>query len=979
MALYVKETSLAIMKFNDQQAEKIGKEVQGLVKGKALFDPFSRGRYSTDSSLYQIKPIGAVLPKDHNDVLRLMEYSQKNSIPLLARGGGSSQCGQTVSEAIVLDYSKHQNQVLELNVEEKYVWVQPGIVLDTLNSYLKQFGLWFPVDVSTSSRATIGGMTGNNSCGSRSLYYGNMVNNVLAVEAILDDGTIHTFEDINKNYLEAKNDQNRQYEIIKKFLDLRENVKDDISQFWPQTQRRVGGYNIDLINPDGFNTSNILVGSEGTLSLFNKIKLKLSPIPKQKVLGVCYFESFAQAMELTKEMVKLKPTTVELLDHNLIDLAKQIPIYAESIKKYILGNPEAVLMVEFIDDDLDLARSKLKDLESLVRAQNSNNNYKSYEDLSDQKEIFEIRKAGLNILMSLKGDKKPVAFIEDCAVTLDHLADYTSRLKDVFAKYNTSGMFYAHASVGTLNVRPVLNMKSDKDIKNMKAIADEAFDMVKEYRGSHSGEHGDGIVRSEFHEKMFGKKILNAFEEIKDTFDKKNLLNPHKIVRAYKSDDRSLMRYKSDYKAENISTHYDWSDWGQFSDAVEMCNNNGACRKLDSGVMCPSYRVTKEEKDLVRGRANTLRLALSNQLPKGSFVSKGMYETMELCVSCKACQRECPMSVDMAKMKSEFLSHYYKKFSMSIKDKVISNMPKLIWLLKISNPIVNFLNKFPIISQIIEWFGFSSKRSLPIVENQSPLREIYNSQPNLEKKVILFADTFNINFEIKNLMYAIRVINKFGYQAIIPSFQNDNLNRPLCCGRTYISMGQLDKAKNELERFTSYINENGYNELPVIGIEPSCLLTFNDEFKSFSKLNGRDKIKNSFLLLEEFVLNEIKNGNQIKPKDFDKKVLIHGHCHQKSQNRTKGLTGLLNELNIKNSMIDSSCCGMAGSFGYSAKHYDVSKKMAHLTLIPAINNSTEDDYVVANGTSCRHQISDFSNKKPKHISELLFNLFETIN
>jgi len=478
---------------------------------------------------------------------------------------------------------------------------------------------------------------------------------------------------------------------------------------------------------------------------------------------------------------------------------------------------------------------------------------------------------------------------------------------------------------------------------------------------------------------MFGKKILNAFEEIKDTFDKKNLLNPHKIVRAYKSDDRSLMRYKSDYKAENISTHYDWSDWGQFSDAVEMCNNNGACRKLDSGVMCPSYRVTKEEKDLVRGRANTLRLALSNQLPKGSFVSKGMYETMELCVSCKACQRECPMSVDMAKMKSEFLSHYYKKFSMSIKDKVISNMPKLIWLLKISNPIVNFLNKVPIINNIIEWFGFSSKRSLPIVENQSPLREIYNSQPNLEKKVILFADTFNINFEIKNLMYAIRVINKFGYQAIIPSFQNDNLNRPLCCGRTYISMGQLDKAKSELERFTSYITKNGYNELPVIGIEPSCLLTFNDEFKSFSKLNGRDKINNSFLLLEEFVLNEIKNGNQIKPKDFDKKVLIHGHCHQKSQNRTKGLTGLLNELNIKNSMIDSSCCGMAGSFGYSSKHYEVSKKMAHLTLIPTINNSSEEDYVVANGTSCRHQISDFSNKKPKHISELLFNLFETIN
>ena len=967
------------MKFNSQQISKISKEVQNLVKGKVLFDDFSRGRYSTDSSLYQITPVGAVLPKDQEDVLNLMEYSQKNSIPLLARGGGSSQCGQTVGESIVLDYSKHQNQILELNVDEKYAWVQPGIVLDTLNAYLKPYGLWYPVDVSTSSRATIGGMTGNNSCGSRSLYYGNMVNNVLAVEAILDDGTIHTFEDIDKNYLQTTNDQGRQFQIIKKFLELREEVKDDIDQYWPQTQRRVGGYNIDLIKPEGFNTSNILVGSEGTLSLFNKIKLKLWPIPKQKVLGVCYFESFSQAMELTKEMVKLKPTTVELLDNNLIGLAKQIPIYAESIKRYIAGNPEAVLMVEFIDENLDLARSKLKDLESLVKTQNKKNNYKSYENLNDQKEIFEIRKAGLNILMSLKGDKKPVAFIEDCAVTLDHLADYTSRLKDVFAKYNTSGMFYAHASVGTLHVRPVLNMKSDQDIKNMNAIAEEAFEMVKEYRGSHSGEHGDGIVRSEFHEKMFGKKILNSFEQIKDTFDEKNLLNPHKIVRAYKSDDRSLMRYKSDYKAENISTHYDWSDWGQFSDAVEMCNNNGACRKLDSGVMCPSYRVTKEEKDLVRGRANTLRLALSNQLPKGSFVSKGMYETMELCVSCKACQRECPMSVDMAKMKSEFLSHYYKKFSMSIKDRVISNMPKLIWLLKISNPIINTLNKIPVFNNIIEWFGFSSKRSLPVVENQNPLKEIYNSQQDLDKKVILFADTFNVNFEIKNLMFAIKVLNKFGYQAIIPSFQDDGLDRPLCCGRTFISLGQLDKAKTELERFSKYMIKNNYNELPVIGIEPSCLLTFNDEFKSLSKLEGREKIKNQFYLIEEFILNEIKNGNKIKPKIFDKNVLIHGHCHQKSQNRTKGLTQLLNELNIKNKMIDSSCCGMAGSFGYSSKHYEISKKMAHLTLIPEIKKSNEQDYIVANGTSCRHQISDFSNKKPKHISELLFNLFETIN
>ena len=966
------------MSINENQIQKIAKEIQGQVKGKVLFDEFSRGRYSTDSSLYQIKPVGAVLPVDTNDVLQIMEYSQKHHIPLLARGGGSSQCGQTVGESIVLDYSKHQNKILEFNKEEKTVWVEPGIVLDQLNAYLKPHGLWYPVDVSTSSRATIGGMTGNNSCGSRSLYYGNMVNNVLAVEAILDDGTIHTFEDINKNYLEITNDQNRQYQIIKKFLDIKEKTKEEIDLHFPITQRRVGGYNIDLINPNGFNTSNILVGSEGTLSLFKKIKLKLWEIPKQKVLGVCFFQKFNEAMALTKEMVKLKPTTVELLDKNLIDLAKAIPLYAGEINKYIKGDPEAVLMVEFIDEDLDLARQKLKDLESLVKTDNADNHFAAHENLQDQKAIFEIRKAGLNILMSMKGDKKAVAFIEDCAVTLEHLDDYTSKLKEIFRKYNTSGMFYAHASVGTLHVRPVLNMKTEEDVKNMKSIAEEAFALVKQYKGSHSGEHGDGIVRSEFHEMMFGKKIVSAFEEIKDTFDPKGLLNPGKIVRPFKSDDRSLMRYKPGYKAENITTHYDWSAWGQFSDAVEMCNNNGACRKLDSGVMCPSYRVTKEEKDLVRGRANTLRLALSNQLPEGSFASKEMFETMELCVSCKACQRECPMSVDMAKMKSEFLSHYYKKFSMSIKDKIISDMPKLIWLLKIIAPIFNTVKNVPLLDKAIEFFGFSSKRQMPVVQNIAPLKEIYQTQPQLNNKIILLADTFNINFEIKNIMYAIKVLNKFGYQAIIPSFDDSNLSRPLCCGRTYISFGQMDKAKYEMNRFTNYLVNNGYAEMPVVGIEPSCLLTFNDEYKSLKGIDKREQLQNKFYLIEEFILEQIQQGKKVNASTYTKNVLVHGHCHQKSQDRFKGLLDLLKILNIKHKAIDSSCCGMAGSFGYSSKNFDISKKMANLSLIPTINEHPED-VVVANGTSCRQQIFDFSKRDAKHVSELLFNIFERIN
>lgn len=969
------------MKLNQSSISKIGRELQSLVKGEVLFDEFSRGRYSTDASIYQITPIAITIPKDTDDVLRVLEYCKLNELPILPRGAGSSQCGQSIGECVVLDYSKFQNQILDINLDEKTAWVQPGLVLDQLNAHLKKYDLCFPVDVSTSSRATIGGMTGNNSCGSRSLYYGNMVHNVEAVEAILDDGSLYIFENIKKDYLITKNNQNRQYKIIEELIKIYLNNKQEINENFPKTQRRVGGYNLDLINPNGFNTSNILVGSEGTLSLFNKVKIKLSPIPKQKMLGLCAFQNFRQAMEITKEIVKLKPTAVELMDDNLLNLAKLIPMFQGSIKKYFKGNPEAVLMVEFIDDNLNEVKHKIKDLESLILTQNKNNFFSFYENLTDQKEIFEMRKAGLNILMSLKGDKKPVAFIEDCAVSLDHLADYTTRLNEVFKKYNTSGMFYAHASVGTLHVRPIINMKSEQDIKNMRSITEEAFQMVKEYKGAHSGEHGDGILRSEFHEMMFGKKLVNAFESVKDLFDHKSIFNPHKIVRSYKQNDRSLMRYKADYKAEKINTHYDWSDWGEFSDAVEMCNNNGACRKLDSGVMCPSYRVTKDEKDLVRGRANTLRLALSNQLPKDAFVSKEMFETMELCVGCKACQRECPMSVDISKMKSEFLFHYYKKFSMKLKDKIISNMPQNIWLIKLMAPIFNNIKNIPILNKVIEWlFNFSTKRTMPEVQNINPLKDIYYSQKNFNNKVILLADTFNINFEIQNLIYAIKVLNKFDYKAIIPNFDDDSLERPLCCGRTYISYGQLDKAQAEMQRFTNYIINNNYTSTPVVGIEPSCLLTFNDEYNSLKNIENKEKIKNKFYLIEEFILEKIKDGKKISTNKFSNNVLVHGHCHQKSQDRLKRLLELLTTLNIKHKPIETSCCGMAGSFGYDAKNYDISKKMAHLTLIPTIKKEFKnDDIIVANGTSCRSQIFDFSDQKPQHVSQLLFKIFETIN
>jgi FAD/FMN-containing dehydrogenase/Fe-S oxidoreductase len=941
------------------------------IEGDVLFDPFNRGRYSTDASIYQVDPIGVVLPKTEQDLVRAVEISADANTPILARGGGTSQCGQTVNEAVVIDCSRYLNKIIDFKEKEKSITVQPGLVLDHLNAFLKPYGLFFPVDISTGSRATIGGMTANNSCGARSIHYGIMVDNVRSIDAFLPMGGHFKFSDTPNNIDELE--ERRGYkQIVKQVREIAEREKNELDKRFPKLKRRVGGYNLDTVDPIGHNMAKMLVGSEGTLATFKSIELQLHDIPKHRVMGVCHFPNFYAAMDATQHIVKHNPVAVELIDRTMIDLAKDIPIFRPVVESFVKGEPGALLLVEFASEQFECLPRKLKELDELMGELGYQDAIVEALDPSFQARITEVRQQGLNIMMSMKSAGKPVSFIEDCAVPLEDLAEYTDRLTQVFAKHGTSGTWYAHASVGCLHVRPILNMKQSTDVKKMRAIAEEAFEMVREYKGSHSGEHGDGIVRSEFHRDMFGNRLVDAFGEIKNVFDPKGLLNPGRIVKPPKMDDRSLFRYTPDYKPMDIEPILDWSDSNGFLGAVEMCNNNGACRKIAGGVMCPSYRVTKEEQHLTRGRANTLRLALSGQLGAGAFSSNEMAETMDLCVSCKGCRRECPTGVDMARMKVEVKHALANKNGLSFRDRLVGFLPRYAEVASRFHFLSNLRDNIPFAPWLSEKIiGFSAKRALPIWD-ANPFRGSEASIEPMQKNVVLLADTFNTYFEPDNLRAALRILEAGNYHVHILEPENHSGDR-LCCGRTYLSAGLVEEAKKAssamIAAYKPYVDKG----IKIVGLEPSCLHTLRDEFLAMNPGSDAKKLADSALMLEEFLVQEQEKGSlEIDFSPMNRKALIHGHCHQKAfggMGAVQLALGLIPELKVE--LIDSSCCGMAGSFGYEVNHYDISMAMAELDLLPAIRNTDDQTLIVADGTSCRHQIKDGVGREAKHVARIL--------
>jgi FAD/FMN-containing dehydrogenase/Fe-S oxidoreductase len=933
-----------------QLAARLRKELDAEV----LFDKASRGRYSTDASIYQVEPIGVVVPRSEEAARAAIAIAAEQGVPLLPRGAGSSQCGQTVGEALVIDHSKYLNRVLEVDAGARTAVVQPGVVLDALNAALRAHGLWFPVDVSTSAQATLGGMAGNNSCGSRSIAYGNMVHNVLAIEAVTAAGERWKFGALGNasgpaGYLELVARLNALY--------LRE--KPEIEARFPKLLRKVAGYNLDHLGAPHANAAHLLVGSEGTLAYSERLHLKLSPLPPARALGVCHFPKFYTAMDLTQHIVKLGPSAVELVDRTMIGLAREIGAFRRTVDAFIKGEPDAILLVEFSGEDAAQQAAKLKMLVALMADLGLPGSVVEITDQKLQKDLWEVRKAGLNIMMSMKGDGKPVSFIEDCAVPLEHLAEYTDRLTQVFEKHGTRGTWYAHASVGTLHVRPVLDMRRD-GAQKMRAIAEEASALVRQYKGAYSGEHGDGLVRSEWIAPFFGPRLTAALGEIKGWLDPRGLMNPGKIVAPSKMDDRTLFRFKPGYKTDPGVTVLDWSEWGGLDKAVEMCNNNGHCRKFDAGTMCPSFRVTGDEAHVTRGRANTFRLALSGQL--GDAGEEAVKEALDLCVSCKGCKRECPTGVDMARMKVEFLAGYKAKHGLTLRDRAIGYLPRYAqWAARLA-PLAN------VVSTLLKPLaGFTSRRELPKWRGDYFVDRAWTKSG--EREVLLFVDTFSRWFEPENPRAAIRVLEAAGYRVHLAAPVLHG--RPLCCGRTFLSAGLVREARAEAARVLEALGPWAARGVPVVGLEPSCLLSFRDELPGLLP-EGKALGENAFLF-EEFVAREASAGRfSVSWKESKSTVYLHGHCHQKAFDAMPAVEQALRLVpGLELKTIQTSCCGMAGSFGYEAEHYDVSMKMAEAALLPAVRAAPADALIVADGTSCRHQIADGSGRRAIHAARVL--------
>jgi FAD/FMN-containing dehydrogenase/Fe-S oxidoreductase len=1002
-------------------ASLLARRLRASCRGDVLFDIASRGRYATDASIYQIFPVGVVVPADAADLRTALEIAREEGVPLLPRGAGSSQCGQTVGNALVIDHSKALNTIGPLDRDAMSISVEPGVVLDKLNASLQPHGLWFPVDVSTSAQATIGGMAGNNSCGSRSIEYGNMVHNVLGIDAILADGSEIAF-----GPLETMSRTGRAGAIVDGLVAIGAREHDEIAQTFPTVLRRVGGYNLDIFNPqsvrpytsDGsVNLAHLLVGSEGTLATFSRLTLKLSPLPAHKVLGVVSFPTFYRAMEAARHIVRLEPTAVELVDRTMIDLARANPAFKPIIDRALVGEPEAILLTEFSGADAGTESKRLDALVQLAGDLGLPGSVVKIVEPAAQKALWEVRKAGLNIMMSMKGDGKPVSFIEDCAVPLAHLADYTARLTEIFARHGTQGTWYAHASVGTLHVRPILDMRRGGAAK-MRAIAEEASAMVREYKGAYSGEHGDGLCRGEWVAWQFGPRIGSAFAEIKALFDPGNRMNPGKIVSPPKMDDATLFRFAPGYQRVTFSPRLDWSAWDVDRDpisgvetapgtggdtthglakAVEMCNNNGHCRKFDAGTMCPSYRVTHDEQHVTRGRANTLRLALSGQL-RGQLGDEDLggeavHAALELCVSCKGCKRECPTGVDMARLKIEALAAYRTRHHLSLGERLIAYLPRYARAVSQMRSFVNVGERIPGTRALSErWLGLSARRKLPrwqgdylrgatrhrsssptVAANSSaqPPHAGANSFAQPLREVLLFVDTFTNYFAMENARAARRVLEAAGYQVHFNAVPHE---RPLCCGRTFLSAGLVDEAKTEARRTIDALLPYVRRGVAIVGLEPSCLLGMRDEFLTYRFGEDAQLLARHALLFEEFLVREREAGHLDLALQAiaSGEALVHAHCHQKAF----GVAGMMQTVlswvpGLEPNAVESSCCGMAGAFGYEAEHYAISMRMGEAALLPAVRNAARNTLIVADGFSCRHQIRDGTRRRPLHVARVL--------
>ena len=956
-----------------RQGQELARELKKRVSGEVRFDPYSRVLYSTDASIYQMEPVGVVIPRNAEDVLAVMEIAGKNRVPVLPRGGGTSLAGQAVNHAIVMDFSKYMNRVLEVNPEERWARVEPGIVLDELNRQLAPHGLQFAPDPTTSNRACVGGAVGNNTCGSHSVIYGKTIDHVLELHTVLSDGSVAHFHALDDSQLETKMASGSlEAEIYRRVQSIAQDNKDEILARYPKIMRRVSGYNLDdFVDQAPGNTARPLnmarmaVGSEGTLCVVTEAKVNLVPVPVRKALAVLHFRDMVRACEATWEILPHGPAAIELIGRMILDRCRESLGYAR-LMEFVDGEPDALLVVEFNGDSEEELVAKL----DAIRADMDKKRlvYASVDmvDPASQANVWALRSAGLGLLMSTRGDSKPMPYVEDTAVDPQQLGEYVRRFDEIVKAHDTTAGYYGHASVGCMHIRPLVNLKTGEGLQKMVSIASEVSDLVLEFGGSLSGEHGDGIVRGVWTEKMFGPAIYQALREVKGVFDPQGIMNPGKIVDCPPMTEN--LRFDPGQEAISLDTKLDFSADRGYSGAVEMCNGMGACRKM-SGTMCPSYMATGEEEHSTRGRANLLRAVLSGAMPGETITSRRLHDALDLCLECKGCKAECQTGVDMAKLKYEFLDRYYEAHGTPLRARLFANINALSRMGARFAPLSNWAGANPLSRLVLHTLlGIHRKRRLPRFVRQT-FPDWFESRvaPTDGKlgTVVLFNDTFmNYNYPQVGVA-AVELLEMAGFQV--------SLANSRCCGRPMVSKGMLDVAKAHARHNVDLLYASAAAGISIVGCEPSCLLTLRDEYPDLLGDDRARVVASNSYMIDEFLMMLQEDGRlKLQFNDTEKKVLFHGHCHQKALVGTKQSMAVLRlPPGYRVEEVDSGCCGMAGSFGYEREHYQISMDIGSQRLFPAVEANGDEWEVAVMGISCRQQIEHATGRSARHVVEVL--------
>ncbi len=961
----------------DSAVNGLVQDLRRRVRGEVRFDAVSRALYSTDASIYQIEPIGVVLPRDADDVQAVLEITQKARVPVLPRGGGTSLAGQTVGHAVVLDFSKYMNRVLEVNAEEGWARVEPGVVRSELSVALAPAGLIFGPETSTGNRATLGGMIGNNSSGARSIVYGKTVENTLSVRAFLPGGgQAVTLGPLSPDEVAARarldGPEGRLYREIPRVVEA---SRAEVDRRFPKIKRRVGGYNLDEFPPGGpFNLAKLVVGSEGTLAVVTEATVRLAPRPAATVAAVLQFDDIIPALERTMEILETRPTAVELTDKVVLDMARQNLDLSKKMT-FVDGDPGALIVVEYAGATREELLPKLDALEARMRRGGFRGTMVRLVEPGAQANYWSVREAGVGLLLGMKAARKPVAFVEDSAVGPERIAEYTRRFREIVQRHGTTASFYGHASVGLLHTRPILDLKAPRDIEEMRQIAVEISDLVREFGGAMSGEHGDGLSRGQFVEKMFGPQLYQAFRAVKAAFDPENLMNPGKIVDAPPMTE--ALRYGGAYRAWTPETVQDFTRDGGFASAVELCSGVGACRKPRGGTMCPSYMVTLEEAHSTRGRANALRAAISGHLPPEALTSEAMAEVMDLCIACKACKAECPSNVDMAKLKHEFQALYYGEHGLPLRARLFGNVAALGPLGCAAAPVANWLlGSIPVRWALERLAGIDARRRLPAFASQRftrwfaarpgagrPSQDALRRVPG-GRRVALLVDTFTEFYYPAIGQAAVRVLEAAGCEVTLAETR--------CCGRPMISNGMLRQAQGFARENVARVHPLAEAGIPLVGLEPSCTVTFKDEYPDLVPGEATEAVARNAFMLEEYLAMLAQGGVRVPYAPQQRRVLLHGHCHQKAMVGTAPSIAALRAVpGFAVEEVDSGCCGMAGSFGMEREHYEISLAMGERALFRAVRDLPASALIVAAGASCRQQIAHGTGRRALHLAEAL--------